>query len=103
MKHLLFAVISVVGGYAVTLFCYTVGLIQPSLYLARLFAEDRGGDTLLVPFLVINTGLSAIGIYLVLWFVARKRRMSIRNNAAEQIVERELRKSVSQLDSSGDA
>ena len=74
MKYLLFVVIAVVGGYAVTLFCYMVGLVQPSLYLARLVAEDRGGDTLLVPFLVINTGLSAVGIYLILWFVTRKRR-----------------------------
>jgi hypothetical protein len=74
MKHLLFVVIAVVGGYAVTLFCYMVGFVQPSLCLARLVAEDRGGDTLLVPFLVINTGLSAIGIYLILWLVTRKRR-----------------------------
>src|SRR5260221_9230036 len=75
LKHLLFVVIAVVGGYAVTLLCYMVGLVQPSLYLARLVAEDRGGDTLLVPFLVINTGLSAVGIYLILWFVTRKRRL----------------------------
>ena len=74
MKHLLFVVIAVVGGYGVTLLCYMVGLVQPSLYLARLVADDRGGDTLLVPFLVITTTLSAIGIYLILWFFTRRRR-----------------------------
>ena len=74
MKHLLFVVIAVVGGYGVTLLCYMVGLVEPSLYLARLVADDRGGDTLLVPFLVINTTLSAIGIYLILWFFTRRRR-----------------------------
>src|SRR5437016_3130011 len=36
MKHLLFVVIALIGGYAVTLLCYMVGLVQPSLYLARL-------------------------------------------------------------------
>jgi phage shock protein PspC (stress-responsive transcriptional regulator) len=74
MKHVLFIVIAVVGGYGVTLLCYIAGLVQPSLFLARLVAEDRGGDTLIVHFLVINTVLSAVGIYLILWFVTRKRR-----------------------------
>ena len=74
MKTLLFIVISVVGGYGFTLFCYMVSLVQPGLFLARLVGDDRGGDTILGPFLVINTALSAIGIYLVLWFLTRKRR-----------------------------
>ena len=74
MKHLLFVVIAVIGGYGFTLVCYMVGLVQPSLFLARLVADDHGGDTLLVPFLVINTVLSGIVIYLVLWFFTRRRK-----------------------------
>lgn len=51
------AVMAIVIGYAVTLFFYFVGepLVSPSLFLARQLVSDRGGDSLLFAFTVINT------------------------------------------------
>jgi len=59
MKHLLFVIISLLRGYGLTLLCCVTGggFVQLSLFLARLVVDDGGGDTLLVPFTIINTVL----------------------------------------------
>jgi hypothetical protein len=46
-------------------------LVQPSLLLAKMFFADRGGDTLLVPFTVINTGICSMFIYGALWWATK--------------------------------
>jgi len=67
-------VTAVIGGFGVTLLCYMYGgiLVRPGLFLARLVAEDRGGESLMPTFLIINSALVAIGIYLILWTLTRK-------------------------------
>ncbi len=59
MKHLLFVIISLLRGNGLTLLCCVIGggFVQLSLFLARLVVDDGGGDTLLVPFTIINTVL----------------------------------------------
>lgn len=79
MRHLVFIVIALASGYCLTLVFYYVGgvLVLPALSLARVFAADRGGDSLLVPFTVINTtALCAVLIYTVLWRAAGRLRPS---------------------------
>ena len=72
--------VAIIVGYGLTLLIYTAGdpFVQPALFLARLFSADRGGDTLLPAFLVVNTVLCAIPVYLGLrWATSR-----LRNRAA---------------------
>ena len=73
MRYLIYAVLcilAIVGGYGLTLICYMVGFVQPALFLASLIADDKGGDTLLTPFLIINTILYAIPVYVLLAWVS---------------------------------
>jgi hypothetical protein len=74
--QLLFIIIAVVAGYGMTLLCYIKGgfALQPGLFLAKLFREARGGESLLVPFEVINTTIYSIVIYTVLWLTKRRRK-----------------------------
>jgi hypothetical protein len=67
--------IAVVSGYGLTLIFYFVGepFVLPGLSLARLLAADRGGDSLLMPFMLINTALCAVLVYAVLWAAGRTR------------------------------
>lgn len=76
MRHVVFAVIAIVAAYGITLLFYMIGkpLVSPSLFLARQLASDRGGDSLLPAFTIINTLISAVLIYLVLCCVGKYRR-----------------------------
>lgn len=76
MRQFIFIVIALVLGYGLTLFFYTVGgiLVQPALFLAKIVAVDRGGDSLLVPFMLINTVLCAGLIYAALWWATERDR-----------------------------
>ena len=78
MRHLIFILIALVSGYCLTLVFYMVGgaLVLPALLLARMFAADRGGDSLLMPFTVINTAICAVLIYAALWWAAGRVRVS---------------------------
>lgn len=73
MRHLACFVIAVVVGFGLTLVFYFVGgpLVRPALYLAGLFAVDRGGDSMLGPFLILNTALCAALVYAALCLVGR--------------------------------
>ena len=73
IRHLAYLVIAVVAGCGLTLVFYMVGapFVLSALYLARLFAEDRGGDSLLGPFLVANTALCAALVYATLCLIGR--------------------------------
>ena len=75
MRNVLYAGIAILIGYAITLLFYMVGqpLVAPSLFLARLLAQDRGGDSLLPAFIVINTLICAVVIYVLLWSVSKYR------------------------------
>jgi hypothetical protein len=73
MRHLLYPVVAVVSGFGLSLLFYMVGspLVDPALYLARLFAVNRGGDTMLGPYFVANTALCAVLTYAVLYLAER--------------------------------
>ena len=75
MRHVLFALIAILIGYGITLVFYMVGqpLVAPSLFLARLLTQDRGGDSLLPAFIVINTLICAVVIYGLLRSVSKYR------------------------------
>ncbi len=68
MRHFIYIMISLVLGYSLTLIFYMIGgiLVQPALFLAKLFTEDRGGDSLLFPFTIINTAFCSLLIYATL-------------------------------------
>jgi hypothetical protein len=76
MRHLSYVVIAVAAGFGLTLASYMVGgpLVWPALSLARLFAEDRGGESLLAPFLVVSVVLYAALVYVALWLVGRSSK-----------------------------
>jgi hypothetical protein len=76
MMHLLYEVIAILVGYGLTLVFYIGGepLVSPSLFLARLFVPDHGGESLLPAFTVINTVLCSILIYGGLWATEHRRR-----------------------------
>ena len=69
VRPLSLLIASVIAGYGLTLFCYMIGgvLVQPSLFLAKLLFDDRGGDSLILPFGIINTVICSILIYAILW------------------------------------
>jgi hypothetical protein len=75
MRNVLFALIAILIGYGLTLVFYMVGqpLVAPSLFLARLLAQDRGGDSLLPAFMIINTLICAVVIYCLLRSVSKYR------------------------------
>ena len=76
MRNVIYAAIAGVIGYGITLLFYMVGkpLVSPSLFLARLLLTDRGGDSLLPAFTIINTLICAIVIFALLWVVTTYRR-----------------------------
>jgi hypothetical protein len=76
MRYLIYAIIAILVGYGLTLVFYMVGgpFVQPALLLASLFADDEGGDTLLPAFLVINTFLCSIPVYLGLGWASNRLR-----------------------------
>lgn len=76
MRNVVFAVIAILIGYGITLLFYMLGepLVSPSLFLARQLSSDRGGDSLLPAFIIINTLICAIVIYVSLWCFSRSRR-----------------------------
>jgi hypothetical protein len=73
MRRVIYLLISLVIGYGLTLIFYVAGgsLVQPALFLAKFVVSDRGGDSLLLPFTVINTFLCSIFIYAGLWWATR--------------------------------
>ena len=76
VRNVVFGLVAIFIGYGVTLLFYMVGqpLVAPSLFLARLLAQNRGGDSLLPIFIVINTLICAVVIYGLLWWVNKYRR-----------------------------
>ncbi len=76
MRKVVYTVIGLVIGFAITLLFYWIGepVVLPSLFLARLISADSGGDSLLPAFMIINTLIWAIVIYLLLWSVNKYRR-----------------------------
>ena len=74
MRQLIYAVIAILAGYGLTLVFYMIGgpFVQPALALARLLNDDRGGDGLLPTFLVINTMICSLLVYIGLRCVTKK-------------------------------
>ena len=69
MRHLIWIAIALAIGFVLTFLFYVIGgvWVKPALFLARIFFEDRGGESLMLPYLVINTVLCALLIYAALF------------------------------------
>jgi hypothetical protein len=76
MRQLIYAVIAILAGYGLTLVFYVIGdpFVRPALALARLLNGDRGGDSLLPTFLVINTMVCSLLVYVGLRCVIKMLR-----------------------------
>jgi len=74
MRHVINAFIAILIGFGLTLIFYMAGgpFVQPALFLAKLVATDRGGNTLLPAFLIINTSLCSILIDLGLCWATKR-------------------------------
>ena len=62
MIELTYVAISLAIGLFVTFVFYVVGspFVRPALYLAAQLVEDRGGESLMTAYTIINTTISAI-------------------------------------------